>query len=68
VPKSITLRHEKIEYISTYSKEPGAVVVRRHMKFNNPSALCSTDDFKGMSSIIGSMVSDLKSQIVVQTQ
>ncbi|MNL44260.1 hypothetical protein D3C87_1668230 [compost metagenome] len=68
VPKSMTLRHQKFEYISNYSKEPGAVVVRRYLKFYNPSALCSPDDFKGMSSVIGSMVSDLKSQIVVQVQ
>ncbi|VVN19227.1 hypothetical protein PS862_02194 [Pseudomonas fluorescens] len=68
VPKSMTLRHEKFEYTSSYLKEPGAVVVRRYLKFYNPSALCSPDDFKGMSSVIGSMVSDLKSQIVVQVQ
>ncbi|MET0778554.1 MAG: DUF3857 and transglutaminase domain-containing protein [Pseudomonas mandelii] len=68
VPKSMTLRDEKFEYTSSYFKEPGAVVVRRYLKFNNPSALCSPDDFKGMSSVIGSMVSDLRSQIVVQAQ
>jgi transglutaminase-like putative cysteine protease len=66
VPNSMTLRHEKFEYTASYLKEPDAVVVRRHLKFNNPSAVCSPDDFKGMSSVIGSMVSDLKSQIVVQ--
>lgn len=68
VPKSVTLRHEKLEYTSTYFKEPGAVVVRRHLKFYNASAVCSPEDFKSMSSVIGSMVSDLKSQIVVQHQ
>jgi hypothetical protein len=68
VPKSMTLRHEKFEYISNYSKELGAVVVRRYLKFHNPSALCSPEDFKGMSSAIASMISDLKSQIVVQVQ
>ena len=66
VPKSVTLRDEKFEYTSSYSTEPGAVVVHRHLKFYNPRALCTPDDFKGMSSVIGLMVSDLKSQIVVQ--
>lgn len=68
VPKSMTLRHENFEYTSNYLKEPGAVVVRRYLKFNNPRALCSPDDFKGMNSVIGSMVIDLKSQIVVEIQ
>lgn len=66
VPKSMTLRHEKFEYTSTYLKEPGAVIVRRHLKFYNPSTVCSPEDFKGMNTVIGSMLSDLKSQIVVQ--
>ena len=66
VPKSMTLRHEKFEYRSTYLKEPGAVVVHRRLKFYNPSALCSPEDFKGMSLVIDSMISDLKSQVVVE--
>lgn len=66
LPKNMTVEHPKFEYRAEYSNEPQAVVVRRYMKFQNESASCKPEEFISMAPVISLMVSDLKSQIIVQ--
>lgn len=66
IPKSTTIQHQKFEYSSTYSKDLNVVVVRRFLDFKHPGAVCTAEDFKNMRTAIDLMMSDLKSQIVVQ--
>jgi transglutaminase-like putative cysteine protease len=66
LPDNIILDYPNIQYRAEYSKEPNAVVVRRVFKFDNERSTCSVEKFKGMAPIIGFMVRDIKSQIIVE--
>lgn len=68
MPKNVELKHSKFEYRADYFREPGAVVVRRYMRFFSRSASCDSEEFSSMVSVIRQMASDLKSQIVVQIE
>jgi transglutaminase-like putative cysteine protease len=68
VPENVALDYPKIQYKAEYSKEPNAVIVRRVFKFDNESASCSAEEFKGMAPVIDVMVRDIRSQIIVEIE
>jgi hypothetical protein len=66
-PKNVTLKHERFDYSSTYTREGNAVVVKRRFDFKQPGAVCTPDDFKSMKAMAEAAANDLKSQIIVQS-
>lgn len=66
VPSTFTLRDENFEYDAEYARKGNSVEIKRRLRFNNDSTVCTPADFKRMQPAIQRMVRDLQGQIIVK--
>ena len=66
VPKAVSVKQAGFDYRSTYVKKANTVLITRQYVFAKPEILCTTSGFAAMQPAIEGMVSDLKSQVLVQ--
>lgn len=66
VPGTFKLRDENFEYAAEYARKGNTVEIKRRLRFNNGSTVCTPADFKRMQPAIQQMVRDLQGQIIVK--
>ncbi|MCC6069416.1 DUF3857 domain-containing transglutaminase family protein [Massilia sp. GCM10020059] len=66
VPTSFKLRDENFEYDAEYHRKGNSVEIKRRLRFNNGSTVCTPADFKRMQPAVQRMVRDLQGQIIVK--
>jgi transglutaminase-like putative cysteine protease len=66
MPKDIHLAGSSITYDSTYIRKNNVVTVTRKLEDRTPGNLCTPEDDARFRSIAGSIIKDLKSQIIYQ--
>ncbi len=65
LPRALSLRDAHFYYQSRYLRRANTVIVRRQMRFQNDSMVCSPADYRRMQPLLDRMIRDLKSQIIV---
>ena len=66
VPNAFRLKDENFDYEAEYNRKGNSVEIKRRLRFNNGSTVCTPSDFKRMQRAIQQMVRDLQGQIIVR--
>jgi hypothetical protein len=66
VPKPLVLHGAGFDYTADYAREGNTVTVRRRIAFHPGGAVCTPDDFERMRPFVDRVMSDLKSQIMIE--
>ncbi|MBC7859995.1 MAG: transglutaminase domain-containing protein, partial [Burkholderiaceae bacterium] len=68
LPKTVTLRAERLSYSARYARRGNLVTVRRALRFSPAGALCTPDEFRRIQPLLERIARDLKSQIIVRAK
>lgn len=65
LPKTIALRDAHVRYQARYARDGRAVTVKRRLVFRNEGMVCSAASYRRMQPVLGRILRDLKSQLII---
>jgi transglutaminase-like putative cysteine protease len=66
IPSAVSVHDAYIDYQSRYERKGQEVIVKRHLVFSHPGAVCTPQDYGSMSPMINKLARDLRAQFILR--